>query len=350
MEILTYSTDDQVFPSVDLGVVPKYTLPPMERWRDFNALPVSAPLQIIRGLLHRGCKMILGGTSKSNKSWALLDLAISTACGELWWGFRCEKVRVCYINFELQPWAIRERVNAIARARPECVGWEDNLTVWNLRGKNADITILRPMLEAALAREAFGLIILDPAYKLLGDRDENSNGDIGGLMNEMEGLCQTTSAALVLAHHFAKGDSSAKSAIDRMSGAGAWARDPDAILVVTPHEEENCFTVSSILRNMAQVDDFVLAWEYPILTVAKDLDPDALRRSQGRKKTCTDREFVEAVFGKNSLTHKQASERAKAVLEVSFSTSDRYLRRLSACGALCASGGLYWAAHQEVAP
>ena len=35
-----------------------------------------------------------------------------------------------------------------------------------------------------------------------------------------------------------------------MSGAGAWARDPDSIVVLTPHEEENCFTVTSILRTM----------------------------------------------------------------------------------------------------
>jgi hypothetical protein len=38
--------------------------------------------------------MILGGTSKSNKSWCLLDLALSVASGEKWWGRRCVKKRV----------------------------------------------------------------------------------------------------------------------------------------------------------------------------------------------------------------------------------------------------------------
>ncbi len=32
--------------------------------------------------------MILGGTSKSNKSWCLLDLALSVASGREWWGRR----------------------------------------------------------------------------------------------------------------------------------------------------------------------------------------------------------------------------------------------------------------------
>ena len=35
-------------------------------------------------------------------------------------------------------------------------------------------------------KDQFDLIIFDPIYKILGDRDENSNGDIGDLMNEMD--------------------------------------------------------------------------------------------------------------------------------------------------------------------
>ena len=50
------------------------------------------------------------------------------------------------------------------------------MAVWNLRGHNADLTVLRPRLEEVLAEHEFGLIILDPAYKLLGDRDEISLG------------------------------------------------------------------------------------------------------------------------------------------------------------------------------
>src|SRR5262249_22578796 len=153
-------------------------------------------------------------------------------------------------------------------ARPQCKGLGDSLALWNLRGRNADLTLLRPQLEEQLAKHQFGLIILDPAYKLLGDRDENANGEIAGLMNEFEALAQSSGAAVVVAHHFAKGDSTAKSAVDRMSGAGAWARDPDSIVVLTPHEEENCFTVSSILRNLPQLPEFVVAWDYPLMRVA----------------------------------------------------------------------------------
>jgi RecA-family ATPase len=113
---------------------------------------------------------------------------------------------VLYINFELHPWAIAQRLNALAAARPQCRGIGETLHVWNLRGHNADLSTLRPKLEEQLDRYQFGLIILDLAYKVLGDRDENANGDIASLMNELEALAQRIGAALVVVHHFAKGE------------------------------------------------------------------------------------------------------------------------------------------------
>jgi RecA-family ATPase len=225
---------EQIDIAVDLGAVPP-PLPEMVAWREFSSRPHPPPPQIIQGVLHQGGKMILSGTSKSNKSWSLLDLALSVASGQEWWGHRCEKLPVAYLNFELFPWAINLRMHSLIAARPECRDFEDNLILWNLRGHNSDISLLRPQLEDELTRQSFGLLILDPAYKLLGNRDENANGEIADLMNQFETLAQRTGAAIVVAHHFAKGDSTGKSAIDRMSGAGAWARDPDWGRVSFPH-------------------------------------------------------------------------------------------------------------------
>ncbi len=75
-------------------------------------------------------------------------------------------------------------------------------------------------------------MILDPAYKVLGNGDENANRGIAGLMNELEALARSSGAAVIVAHHFAKGGSANKEAMDPMSGAGAWACDPDSILVL----------------------------------------------------------------------------------------------------------------------
>ena len=119
-------------------------------------------------------------------------------------------------------------------------------------------------------------------------------------------------------------------------------------MVLSPHEEEGCFTVTPILRNLPQVPEFVVVWQYPLMRVAKDLNPDALRRPQAKNKVCSDREFVEAVLGTGSKNYKGVIGRAREVLEMSEATANRYLNRLKGAGLICHSGGLYWAAKQGV--
>ena len=337
-----FSPLEQVDPAVDLGVIapPLPDMLPVEQLCDAAILP---PPLIIEGILHQGCKMILGGTSKSNKSWCLLDLALSVASGQPWWNRQCVKLPVIYINFELHPWAVVQRLRAIFEARPELRNAaRGNLHIWNLRGHNADIALLRPKLEEQLAKHQFGLIILDPAYKLLGNRDENANGEIADLMNEFEALAQKTGAAIVVAHHFAKGDSTAKSAMDRMSGAGVWVRDPDTVIVLTPHEEPDHFTVTSILRNLPQLPEFVVGWNYPLMKVASDLNPEALRRPQSKNKVCSDKEFVAGVMNNEGRTFTKIVETAKSEFKMSRSSTANYLKRLVAKGFIKYSGGLYW--------
>jgi DNA-binding transcriptional ArsR family regulator len=343
MEIKTFSPLDQVDPAVDLGAI-QADLADWHYIEDIAANPHPKPAELIAGILHQGCKMILGGTSKSNKSWCLLDMAMSVASGQDWWGRRCIKAPVIYINLELQPWAIDERLALLCHARPECKFDPKMLAIWNLRGKSADMSVLRPRLEKKLAGTKFGLIIIDPAYKVLGDRDENANGEIASLMNEFEELAQSTGAAIVIAHHFAKGDSTAKSAMDRMSGAGVWIRDPDAIMVLTPHEEPDCFTVSSILRNLPHQPEFVVSLDFPLMKVASELNPDALRRPQSKNKVCSDKEFVEAVITSDPKAFKAIASDADSCLKMSKRSVTTYLARLTAAGLICTSAGVYWRA------
>jgi len=332
---------DQVDIAVDLGAVPP-SLPEIVSFRDFASSPPPVPPEVIGGVLHQGCKMVLGGTSKSNKSWGLLDMAVSVASGQAWWGRPCTRLPVVYINFELQPWALAQRLASICTARPECRDIGETLNLWNLRGHNTDLTLLRPRLERELVRRGFGLVILDPAYKVLGDRDENANGEIANLMNELEGLARSSGAAVVVAHHFAKGDSTVKEAGDRLSGAGAWVRDPDSIMVLTPHEEPGCFTVTSILRNLPQLEDFVVSWEFPLMRLANDLNPEALRRPRGKSKLCTDKEFLTVAVGPDGRGFASVMAAAATDLGMTERSARRYLARLKAAEMVRHAGGLYW--------
>ncbi len=275
-------------------------LPAIVSWQDFHSARPTKPPVLIDGILHQGCKLILGGTSKSNKSWCLMNLAVSLANGAEWMGRKCQKTKVLLINFELHEWAAHDRLFSIQEmhnplAQHKFEDSNKNLFVWNLRGRNADLSAMRPALLEHIGRGEYGAIIVDPAYKVLGSRDENANGEIADLMNEFEKIACETGSAIIMAHHFAKGDSSSKNAIDRMSGAGAWARDPDAILVMSPHEEPDCFTVSPILRNMPPMDEFVIRWQFPHMLVDKALNPAELKRPQSTNKKASDTEIMQCI-------------------------------------------------------
>ena len=70
----------------------------------------------------------------------------------------------------------------------------------------------------------YSLIVFDPIYKGLGDRDENKAGDIASLLNEIESLAVETGAAVAFGHHFSKGNQANKDSIDRIGGSGVFAR------------------------------------------------------------------------------------------------------------------------------
>jgi hypothetical protein len=143
---------------------------------------------------------------------------------------------------------------------------------------------LLPDLLRQIEDEKYSLIVPDPIYKTLNGRDENAAGDIGDLCSELDRLAVTTGAAVAFGAHFAKGNASNKEHIDRVSGSGVWARDPDAILTTTRHEQEGAFALEMTLRNFPPVEPFVIRWGYPRMRRDSGLDPQHLKPAKGTGK------------------------------------------------------------------
>jgi hypothetical protein len=255
-------------------------LPEIRCMKDFLETDLPAPAELVRGILHQGSKLILGGCSKSYKTWSLTDLALSVATGTPWLGFETTQAKVLYVNLEIQAGFFQKRLKALVPAKQ--LAPEGALDVWNLRGYAADYRILIPKIRTRLRDQGHALVILDPIYKLLGIADENSATDISALLNAIEGLAVSTGAAVAMAGHFAKGNPSAKEPIDRISGSGVFARDPDSLVFFTKHEEEDAFTVEMILRNFPPVAPFVAKWQWPLFRREESLDPGRLKQIGGR--------------------------------------------------------------------
>ena len=135
--------------------------------------------------------------------------------------------------------------------------------------------MLIPKILTRVKDERYALIVLDPIYKGLGKRDENKAGDIASLCNEIEQLAVQSGAAVVFGAHYSKGNQAGKEAIDRIGGSGVFARDPDVILTMTPHEDENAYVVDLTLRALPQVPSFVVRWAGCIFQ--RDQNADATR-------------------------------------------------------------------------
>jgi hypothetical protein len=139
----------------------------------------------------------------------------------------------------------------------------------------------------------YSLIVLDPVYKLYGNTDENSASEVAQLLNELERVCVQTGAAVLFGAHYSKGNLAAKESIDRISGSGVFARDPDTIIPFTRHEDEGSFVVEPILRNLPPVAPFVVTWNHPLMERNQDLDPAKLKQAGGRPKTYSCEDVLE---------------------------------------------------------
>jgi hypothetical protein len=291
----------------------------------FMAVDIPEPDQVVRGILHQGSKFCIGGASKACKTWAMLDLALSVANGQPWMGFETTRGRVLYLNFEIQNFAWQKRIRIVSDHRK--LNDLSNIELLNLRGQYSDFSTLIPKLIETAKDEQFSLVIIDPIYKLYGQSDENSARDVANLLNSIERLAVESNASIAYASHFSKGNQSQKEALDRVSGSGVFARDPDCLLILTRHAEEDAFTVESILRNFAPVDPFVVKWQFPLLTRDESLDPEDLRKPGGRPNTYSESNLLDAIQD-SSLSTTDFLKTCKSEFGVSPASFYRLLKSL----------------------
>lgn len=204
-------------------------LPDFECAADFwNDLPELAP-PLIDGVLRQGHKMLIAGPSKAGKSYALIELCAALAEGREWLGWKCAQGKVLYVNLELDKASCEHRFVDIYKA----LGWKPenlrNIDIWNLRGKSVPMDKLAPKLIRRAAKRNYIAIIIDPIYKVITG-DENSADQMAHFCNQFDKVCTELGCAVIYCHHHSKGAQGGKRSMDRASGSGVFARDPDALL------------------------------------------------------------------------------------------------------------------------
>lgn len=191
-------------------------------------LPELSPC-LIDGILRQGHKMLIAGPSKAGKSFLLIELCIAIAEGRQWINWMCTQGRVLYVNLELDPASCLHRFRDVYNAlrwKPERL---HNIDIWNLRGKSVPMDKLAPKLIRRAAKKDYIAVIIDPIYKVITG-DENSADQMANFCNQFDKVCTELGCAVVYCHHHSKGSQGGKKSMDRASGSGVFARDPDALL------------------------------------------------------------------------------------------------------------------------
>ncbi len=231
---------------------------------------------IIDGVLRRGHMMMIAGPPKAGKTWSMVQLAYAVATGNRWMGFQCHMGRVAYVDTELDHNSLYNRFDNVRAA----MGLSDsggNLNAWSLRGIDMSAEDVADEIEKAYA-EPPDLVIIDSIYSL-ETGDENSAGDMRGMLKQLARIT-SRGTAVTFAHHHAKGNAGARNVIDRGSGSGVFGRFVDAMVDLTPivpNEDQAARLVeeygeravpmrmSFVLREFADPGNRSIVFRYPLL-------------------------------------------------------------------------------------
>lgn len=234
--------------------------------------------ELIEGILRQGHKMLLVGPSKSGKSFSLIELCIAIAEGTKWMGRQCKQGDVLYVNFELDRASCLHRFKDVYQTLGLTPNNANRIFIWNLRGKTPALDQLVPKLIRRAEKKKYIAVVVDPIYKVITG-DENSASEMAKFCNQFDKIADALGASVIYAHHHSKGAQGGKKSMDRASGSGVFARDPDALLDMIEldmnKEVKKHFINEARIEAMhAVLDKYVPKWRTYIYQTKKTDDHD----------------------------------------------------------------------------
>lgn len=265
-------------------------LPEVVSLSEYDGKIPDPPEEIIKGVLRRGHKALISGSSKSGKSFLLMELCVAFATGGEWLGLKCKKGKILYINLEIDDRSCLKRFETIAKAKKKKLKDLSLIKIWNLRGCSMPLDKLVPKLIRKMQGQDYMAFILDPIYKVITG-DENTASDMGFFCNQFDTICKETGASAIYCHHHSKGAQGSKKAMDRASGSGVFARDPDALMDIiqlemtaefenmVADEGQTAWRLETNLREFQNIKPINFWFDYPLHTVDETGELEKLHTS-----------------------------------------------------------------------
>lgn len=242
------------------------------------AAEVPAVVALLAEIFGPGDVVQVNGSSKSRKTFMLLQLALCLVTGAPFLGIAVTPGPVVYLNLEIRPEHFRRRLQRMARALGVGPDLPHKLIVLHGRGRTPEAALSD--VRSACRRIRANVIILDPVYKLAPTGDENGSADAKQIVAVMDRLAEDSKAAIVYAHHTAKGSPGDRKAVDRGAGHNTLSRAFDAALSIMPHASEpDAYVTEWTLRNYAPREPAAVRWLDDHFVPAQDVtaEPETTR-------------------------------------------------------------------------
>lgn len=262
-----------------LATFPDWTVLVEDAAIDTTDIHIPEPIELVSSLIPEQAKTVIGGSSKTYKTWFATDLAVSIATGSHFLNLPTQQRTVLYVNLELKPPTFKRRLQAIANAKQVSLP-PNSLYELHLRGKLAGLQITDIVGRILHIANKFNIqvAILDPLFKLNTAGDENSAFIQTQLFNQLDRLVTTANLTLIFTDHFSKGSQAEKDPLDAIRGSSAKGGDVDCAIILRAHQEPNAFSVHIVHRELPPVDPFVIRWSFPLMTPADELNPANMKQ------------------------------------------------------------------------
>jgi len=206
--------------------------------------------------LPSGGLSLLAGKPKAGKSTFARCLALAVARGEPFLGFPTQQGRVFYLALEEKRMEVRKHFQAMGATAT------DEIIVHVAPSPQDGLAKLRPLAE----REQFGLIIVDPLFKLVRVKDGNDYAAMTIALEPLLSLARDTGAHVLAVHHLGKGE---REGGDSILGSTAIFAAVDTALLLKRTEKYR--TLSSIQRYGEDLEEITLTLDPETKTLTAGL-------------------------------------------------------------------------------
>jgi hypothetical protein len=257
-------------------------------------------------LEHGGCAFVVGPSGRRETFFGL-HMAVSVATGADFLGFSVPTTRrISYFQLEVKPSHFQKRLAAMCKAMNVDKKSLGNLVVFNMRGATEN-ALSETSIKSMVRRAKAEVVIIDPAYLLLGD--ENEQKEAKAFVKRLARIASGTGAALICVFHTSKNGVTGREAIDASAGSGVFGRSCDAQFVLAPHEEGSDYVVlQTVTRNYKSPDDCTLRFADGCF-VRDALPPVVKTPGQRKQAEAITAQAVKSWFAeKNALNQTELNE------------------------------------------